>query len=97
MTYVIAAPCLGTKDRSCVRVCPVDCILDDGDQFVIDPEVCVDCGACVPACPVSAIFELPRLPSTWRGFAQHNAQRAAALRVTASTAELAGAGARFPA
>ena len=28
MTYVVAEPCIGTKDRSCVEVCPVDCFYD---------------------------------------------------------------------
>ena len=59
MTYVIAEPCIGTKDRSCVDVCPVDCIHDDGDAdriLYINPEECIDCGACEPACPVTAIF-----------------------------------------
>ncbi len=28
MTYVVTKPCLGTKDRSCVEVCPVDCFYD---------------------------------------------------------------------
>jgi NAD-dependent dihydropyrimidine dehydrogenase PreA subunit len=38
MTYVITEPCIGTKDQSCVEVCPVDCIYDGGDQFFINPE-----------------------------------------------------------
>ena len=37
MTYVITEPCIGTKDQSCVEVCPVDCIYDGGDQFFINP------------------------------------------------------------
>jgi NAD-dependent dihydropyrimidine dehydrogenase PreA subunit len=64
MAYVIAEPCIGTKDTACVDACPVDCIHpkkdEDGfaraDQLFIDPVECIDCGACVPACPVSAIF-----------------------------------------
>src|SRR6516162_7115116 len=55
MTYVIAEPCIGTKDLSCVEVCPVDCIhptqdepgFDDEAQLYIDPEECIDCDACV--------------------------------------------------
>ena len=57
MTYVIAEPCIGTKDKSCVDVCPVDCIHEAARILVIDPEECIDCGACVPACPVAAIYE----------------------------------------
>jgi len=59
MAYIITNPCIGTKDKSCVEVCPVDCIHDDGDEdkmLYIDPNECIDCGACEPACPVSAIF-----------------------------------------
>ena len=60
MAYVIAEPCIGTKDTACVDACPVDCIHpkkdEDGhaeaDQLFIDPVECIDCGACVPACPV---------------------------------------------
>ena len=28
MAYIVARPCIGTKDRSCVEVCPVDCFYD---------------------------------------------------------------------
>ncbi len=63
MTYVIGQPCIGTKDTSCVDVCPVDCIhprkdepeFETAEMLYIDPEECIDCGACEPACPVSAI------------------------------------------
>jgi NAD-dependent dihydropyrimidine dehydrogenase PreA subunit len=60
MTYVITEPCIGTKDQSCVEVCPVDCIYDAGDQFLINPEECIDCGACEPECPVEAAQTLTR-------------------------------------
>ena len=65
MTYTITDPCIGTKDRSCVDVCPVDCIHDDGDDdqiLYIDPDECIDCGACEPACPVTAIFAEDDVP-----------------------------------
>ena len=59
MAYVIAEPCIGTKDNSCVEVCPVDCIHPTPDEpgyaeaemLYIDPEECIDCDACVEACP----------------------------------------------
>src|SRR4051794_3276077 len=62
MAYVIAEPCIGTKDNSCVEVCPVDCIhptpdepdYDKVEMLYIDPEECIDCDACVEACPVDA-------------------------------------------
>ena len=60
MTYIIAAPCIDVKDKSCVEVCPVDCIHPtDGEGepiLYIDPDECIDCGACEPVCPVTAIF-----------------------------------------
>lgn len=81
MAYVIAEPCIGTKDTACVDACPVDCIHpkkdEDGhgeaDQLFIDPVECIDCGACVPACPVSAIFAADDLPEKWAHFTEKNA------------------------
>jgi len=66
MAYVIAEPCIGVKDTACVDACPVDCIHPKKDETVfsaetqlyIDPMECIDCGACGPVCPVSAIFSL---------------------------------------
>lgn len=67
MTFVITDPCIETKDTACVDVCPVDCIHPRKDEpefeamhmLYIHPEECIDCGACVPACPVSAIYDSP--------------------------------------
>jgi ferredoxin len=81
MVYVIAEPCIGTKDTACVDVCPVDCIhpkkdepnFEQVEQLYIEPDECIDCGACVPACPVSAIFALEDLPEKWSNFTQINA------------------------
>jgi ferredoxin len=55
MTHVVTESCIGSKDQSCVEVCPVDCIYDASDMVVIHPGECIDCGACVPECPVQAI------------------------------------------
>jgi ferredoxin len=65
MPFVITDPCIGTKDTACVDVCPVDCIHPRKDEpefeaaamLYIHPEECIDCGACVPACPVAAIYD----------------------------------------
>ena len=65
MPFVITDPCIGTKDAACVDVCPVDCIHPRKDEaefesssiLYIHPEECIDCGACVPACPVAAIYD----------------------------------------
>jgi NAD-dependent dihydropyrimidine dehydrogenase PreA subunit len=81
MAYVIAEPCIGTKDNSCVEVCPVDCIhptpdepgYDAAEMLYIDPEECIDCDACVEACPVDACFAEDQLPDEWQKFTQLNA------------------------
>ena len=72
MTYIIAEPCIDIKDRSCVDVCPVDCIHEFGRILVIDPEECIDCGACEPECPVEAIFPEDALPAKWEPFVKIN-------------------------
>ena len=73
MTYVIGEPCIDVKDRSCVDVCPVDCIHEVGRMLVIDPEECIDCGACEPECPVEAIYPEDALPHGWEPFTAINA------------------------
>ena len=72
MPYVIAEPCIGVKDKSCVAVCPVDCIHEGDDQLYIDPAECIDCGLCEPECPVDAIFMEDELPAQWKDFAAKN-------------------------
>ena len=73
--YVITEPCIGVKDKSCVEVCPVDCIhADDEDQVCyIDPDACIGCDLCRPACPVGAIFTEDDLPAASRGWVAINA------------------------
>ncbi|MBA4179437.1 MAG: ferredoxin [Anaerolinea sp.] len=66
MTYVITTPCIDVQDQACVEVCPVDCIhFDEGDDrmLYINPDECIDCGACEPACPVTAIFAEDDVPA----------------------------------
>ena len=78
MTYIIAAPCIDVRDKSCVDVCPVDCIHPtDGEgepMLYIDPDECIDCGACEPECPVEAIFAEEDLPEEWSQFTEINAK-----------------------
>jgi ferredoxin-like protein FixX len=45
VTYIIAEPCIDIKDRSCIDVCPVDCIHEFERILIIDPEECIDCFA----------------------------------------------------
>jgi NAD-dependent dihydropyrimidine dehydrogenase PreA subunit len=72
MTYVIAEPCIGTKDASCVAVCPVDSIYEADEMFYINPDECIDCGACEPECPVQAIFPDSDLPAEWTEYLERN-------------------------
>src|SRR3954471_12645536 len=72
MTYIIAEPCIDIKDLSCVDVCPVDCIHEFERILIIDPEECIDCGACEPECPVEAIFPEDALPEKWNDFVKIN-------------------------
>ncbi len=69
MTHVITSLCL--RDSGCVEVCPVECITPGKPQaewpmFYIDPDTCIDCGACVPECPYAAIFPEDEVPSAYR-------------------------------
>ncbi|MBM7599232.1 NAD-dependent dihydropyrimidine dehydrogenase PreA subunit [Virgibacillus halotolerans] len=62
MAFVITSPCNGEKSGECVQVCPVDCIKEGKDMFFIDPELCIECGACEDVCPVEAIFIEDEIP-----------------------------------
>jgi len=83
MTYVITEPCVNTKDKACVDVCPVECIYEAEPQpgtlelpMFIHPDECIDCGACEPECPVDAIFPEEEVPERWNAFIQANADLA---------------------
>jgi NAD-dependent dihydropyrimidine dehydrogenase PreA subunit len=82
MPFIITDPCIGTKDTACVDVCPVDCIHPRKDEpefaattmLYIHPEECIDCGACVPACPVTAIYDSPEsVPASQKELVEANA------------------------
>ena len=79
MPYIIAEPCIDTKDRGCVDVCPVDCIYEPppdaspgDDHLYIHPDECIDCGACEPECPVTAIFPEEDVPDEWKSYIAKN-------------------------
>ena len=55
MTYVVLENCIKCKHTDCVEVCPVDCFYEGPNMLVINPEECIDCGVCVPECPIDAI------------------------------------------
>jgi NAD-dependent dihydropyrimidine dehydrogenase PreA subunit len=69
MTHIITGLCL--RAGECTRVCPVACIhpgepIDDWPWYYIDPEICIDCGLCIPACPYNAIWPEVEVPPTMR-------------------------------
>ena len=57
MTYLVNDKCIKCKHTDCVEVCPVDCFYEGDNMLVINPDECIDCGVCVPECPVDAIIE----------------------------------------
>ncbi len=73
MAYVIADPCVKCKYTDCVAVCPVDCFYEGKNSLAINPDECIDCGACEPECPTTAIFEESELPSKWAIYKDINA------------------------
>lgn len=76
MTYIVAEPCIKCKYTDCVDVCPVDCFHEGVNFLVINPDECIDCGACVPECPTEAIFEEGELPEKWDSYIEINARLA---------------------
>jgi NAD-dependent dihydropyrimidine dehydrogenase PreA subunit len=69
MTHIITSLCV--RDGGCQTVCPVECIVPGKPQeewpwYYIDPDTCIDCGACVPECPYSAIFPEDEVPSAYK-------------------------------
>jgi ferredoxin len=80
MTHVVCEPCRDCKYTDCVTVCPVDCFYQDENMLYIHPGECIDCEACVPECPVEAIFAEANVPGQWMNFTQRNAEQSAILK-----------------
>ncbi|HKE13399.1 MAG TPA: ferredoxin family protein [Kofleriaceae bacterium] len=72
MAYIVAEPCIKCKYTDCVAVCPVECFYEGENSLVIHPDECIDCGACEPECPTTAIFEESALPDKWKAFVDVN-------------------------
>src|SRR6185436_9786347 len=87
MAHIVAANCNDCKYTDCCVVCPVECFYQDEMMLYIDPEDCIDCEACVPECPVEAIFSEPNTPSQWSSYIQLNAERATALKAAGDAAD----------
>ena len=87
MTFVVTGNCLRCRYTDCVVVCPVDCFHGDAEMLYIDPVACIDCGACVPECPVEAIYDEGGVPADEAHWLEINAERARSLPVVNRKAE----------
>lgn len=85
MPHVVTDNCQRCRYTECVATCPVACFHADGDMLYIDPVVCIDCAACIPACPVQAIYSSYDMPPEKEHWTQINAERAATLPVISKT------------
>lgn len=77
MTMVVTEPCFGCKYTDCVVVCPADCFREGESMLFIDPNDCLDCEACIPECPVAAIFHEDLVPEQWQEYIALNREMAA--------------------
>ena len=88
MSHVVFSPCIGTHDTACMKVCPVNCFYDVpladlglapsaekpdlANMLIINPDECIDCGLCVPECPVTAITPLDDVPENEKKYVDIN-------------------------
>jgi ferredoxin len=87
MTFVVTENCQRCRFTDCVDVCPVDCFRADDDMLYIDPDECIDCGACVPECPVEAIYDEAQLPEELQKWTAINAAKGKSLPVINESSE----------
>lgn len=72
MAYIVTEPCINCKYTNCAAVCPVDAFREGPNFLTIDPLECIDCDACVPECPVEAIFPDDEVPEEWEHYIELN-------------------------
>lgn len=77
MAMVVTEPCSGCKYTDCAYVCPVDCFHEGDKMLFIDPDECIECGACVAECPVDAIYQEDDVPPEYHKFIALNREMAA--------------------
>ena len=97
MTFVITEKCIRCKYTDCVEVCPVDCFYGDDTMLYIHPDECIDCGLCVPECPVEAIFaedELPEDKKEWTKINEDKSTSGTLKQITEKEPALSGAEAK---
>ena len=76
MAYVVTPGCVDRKHQECVASCPVEAFREAATYLVIDPDECIDCGACVDDCPVDAIFEEFDVPAEENEWIERNEKEA---------------------
>lgn len=81
MTTIVTENCQRCRFTDCVEVCPVACFHGDDEMLYIDNEVCIDCAACIPECPVQAIYEETDIPEDLMKWVEINQERAPNLPV----------------
>ncbi len=97
MAYVVTSNCTDCRFTDCVEVCPVDCFYMDDHMVYINPDECIDCGACEPTCPVEAIFPGEDVPAAQAEWTKINADKTlggGAVHVTESQTPLPSAEAK---
>ena len=81
MTHVVVSGCVNCKYQECVAVCPVEAFREAETYLVIDPDECIDCAACVPECPVDAIYAEENVPESEEYWIERNENEASELEV----------------
>ncbi|MEO6393621.1 MAG: 4Fe-4S binding protein [Pyrinomonadaceae bacterium] len=76
MTYVVVEACVDCKYTDCAAVCPVEAFHEAPDILYINADTCIDCDACVPECPVEAIYADSSLPEQWADWLPKNIEEA---------------------
>jgi ferredoxin len=74
VAYVVTEACVKCRYTDCVEVCPVACFREGENMVVIDPDECINCDACVPQCPVNAIYPEDDVPPKWQDYVAFNAR-----------------------
>lgn len=96
MTYVVTEPCVDCRYTSCAAVCPVEAFHAAPDRLYINPDTCIDCDACVPECPVEAIFSDASVPDKYKEWTALNTEAANYPIISVKEPALMGAGCSGP-
>jgi len=74
MSHIVTERCVDCRYTDCCTVCPVECFweIENPAMLVIDPQTCIDCGLCIPECPIYAIYPLDEVPEPYKGWIKKN-------------------------